>query len=85
MAHPFATRVDARPAGVCQAVWHRDPLHILERFVERAGSLFAMIEGPIQIVVHGIPDELERPAGDSRVIFTAEPTGESGLRGRHPP
>ena len=68
--------VDAFPAGVCGPVWHRDPRSMLERFVERAAPLFAVIEGPQQTVDYGVPRSLEVPTGDYRVIFTAEPAGE---------
>ncbi len=73
---PVGTSVASFPAGVCEAVWHRDPVPILQRFIERAGPLFAVIEGPAESVDYGVPDNLQRSAGDLRVIFTAEPAGE---------
>ena len=73
---PVGTSVTSFPAGVCEAVWHRDPAPILQRFIERAGPLFAVIEGPAESVDYGVPDNLQRSAGDLHVIFTAEPAGE---------
>lgn len=74
---PFATPVDAFPAGTCGPVWYRDPHPMIERFVERAGPLFAVIESPIQPVEAGVPSKQQLSTGDYRVIFTAAPVGRT--------
>jgi hypothetical protein len=71
------TPVPAFAAGVCNAVWHRDPRPILERFAERSGALVAVIEGPrTSSEYEWWGYEGDRPTWDYRVIFEAAPAGE---------
>lgn len=68
-------------AGVCGPVWQRDPHPILERFVERAGDLVAVIEGPGYEGAYWVPNESTRvdpinPGGDYHIIFAAQPGDE---------
>jgi hypothetical protein len=73
----LSSPVPAFPAGVCNAVWHRDPRAMLERFVERSGELVAVIEGPGDSTEYEWwAYEDERPTWDYRVVFSADPAGE---------
>ncbi|MBT5774402.1 MAG: hypothetical protein HOH95_08495, partial [Dehalococcoidia bacterium] len=61
---PPSRLVPAFPAGVCAYVWHAKPRPMLEHFVERAGPLFAVIEGPAYLVDFGIVDASPGSPGD---------------------
>lgn len=70
----LATPVSAFPVGVCNAVWHRDARPMLERFVEHAGPLYAVLEGPrFTYEYHGLP--VDEATWDVRVIFETDTTG----------
>jgi len=68
----LATPIDAFPASICQAVWHRNPRPMLDRFAHSAGPLVAVIEGPDRAVDYGVPFTLDRPSGDYRIVFAAD-------------
>ena len=68
-----ARTVLAFPAGACGYVWHTEPRPMLERFVERAGPLFAAIEAPPFRVDLGIIGASPGVPGDYRVIFSSQP------------
>lgn len=68
--------VTAFPAGVCSAGWYRDPRPLVERFVERAGPLFAVIEGSPEFSDEGMVAG-PLPSGDFRVIFDTQVAGRS--------
>jgi hypothetical protein len=72
----LGTPVPAFAAGVCNVVWHRDPRPMLERFVERAGPLFAVLEGPRPSWEYTVWPDIATPDWDYRVEFVSSPVGQ---------